>query len=172
MNVSSNILTETANFLRSPSPHLLVPRGTDTAPVDTARRVSVLKTLYTSPYRDRKERNPDRVMGTCGWFVAHECFQQWRESPSSSMLLVSADPGCGKSVLAKYLVDSELSTTESRTTCYFFFKDDLEDQRSARSALCCLLHQLFEQKDILLSNKIVERFEASGGHLTSSFIEL
>lgn len=111
-------------------------------------------------------------MGTCQWFVTHDCFQQWRESLSSNMLLVSADPGCGKSVLAKYLVDSELPTTDSRTTCYFFFKDDFEDQRSARSALCCILHQLFEQHAMLLSNKIVERFEASSGHITGSFVEL
>ncbi|KAK5629214.1 hypothetical protein RRF57_004929 [Xylaria bambusicola] len=88
------------------------------------------------------------------------------------MLLVSADPGCGKSVLAKYLVDHELSTTESRTTCYFFFKDDFADQRSSRSALSCILHQLFEQKEILLTEKIIERFEVHGEALTGSFVEL
>jgi ankyrin repeat domain-containing protein 50 len=71
--------------------------------------------------------------------VAHELFQNWQESRSSRMLWVSADPGCGKSVLVKYLVDSVLGSTESRTTCYFFFKDDFEDQRTVVSALCCIL---------------------------------
>jgi ankyrin repeat protein len=88
------------------------------------------------------------------------------------MLWVSANPGCGKSVLAKYLVDSELKTIESRTTCYFFFKDDFEDQRSAKSALSCILHQLFTKKEELFSDKIVKRFEAYKAHLTSSFDEL
>ncbi|KAG5788225.1 hypothetical protein H9Q69_012706 [Fusarium xylarioides] len=88
------------------------------------------------------------------------------------MLWVSANPGCGKSVLAKYLVDSELKNMESRTTCYFFFKDDFEDQRSAKSALSCILHQLFTQKEELFSDKIVKRFEAYKAHLTSSFDEL
>jgi len=88
------------------------------------------------------------------------------------MLWVSADPGCGKSVLAKYLVDSVLATTESRTTCYFFFKDDFEDQKSIVSALCCILHQLFLQKRILLSETILERFEINGEKFTSSFGEL
>src|SRR4051812_21753198 len=87
------------------------------------------------------------------------------------MLWVSADPGCGKSVLAKYLVDSVLPT-ESRTTCYFFFKDDFEDQRSVVSALCCILHQLFKQKRILLSEAILEQFEVEGEKLTNSFGEL
>jgi ankyrin repeat domain-containing protein 50 len=88
------------------------------------------------------------------------------------MLWVSADPGCGKSVLVKYLADSILATTESRTTCYFFFKDDFEDQRSAVSALCCILHQLFKQNRILLSENILEQFEVEGEKLTSSFSEL
>lgn len=68
-------------------------------------RTVILKTLHTSPYLDRKNRNPDRVPWTCQWFVDQQLFQQWRESTSSSMLWVSADPGCGKSVLAKHLVD-------------------------------------------------------------------
>ncbi|KAH7124515.1 hypothetical protein EDB81DRAFT_600754, partial [Dactylonectria macrodidyma] len=130
------------------------------------------QTLHTSPYLDRKNRNPDRVPGTCKWFVDHDHFQQWRESKSSSMLWVSANPGCGKSVLAKYLVDSKLKTTESRTTCYFFFKDDFDDQRSATSALSCILHQLFTQREDLFSDKIVKRFEAYKAHLTSSLDEL
>lgn len=128
--------------------------------------------LNASPYLDRKEKNPDQVPGTCEWFVNHQSFRRWRESPSSSMLWVSADPGCGRSVLAKHLVDFELPSTRSRTTCYFFFKDDFEDQRSARSALCCILHQLFKQKGALLSDNVIERFETDGEHLTKSFGDL
>jgi ankyrin repeat protein len=88
------------------------------------------------------------------------------------MLWVSADPGCGKSVLARHLVDSELPTTISRTTCYFFFKDDFDDQRSVTSALCCILHQLFTEREILFSNEIVKRFETREKHITNSFDEL
>ncbi|KAK3384177.1 ankyrin repeat-containing domain protein [Lasiosphaeria ovina] len=135
-------------------------------------QIAILKTLHTSPYLDRKNRNPDRVPGTCEWFVNHQLFRKWQESSSSSMLWVSADPGCGKSVLARHLVDSELRTTTSRTTCYFFFKDDFDDQRSAKSALCCILHQLFTQREILFSSEIVKRFEAREIHLTDSFDEL
>ena len=36
-------------------------------------------------------------------------------------LLVSADPRCGKLILAKYLINHVLS--ESATACYFSFKD-------------------------------------------------
>ncbi|KAI1427619.1 hypothetical protein F5Y12DRAFT_791902 [Xylaria sp. FL1777] len=88
------------------------------------------------------------------------------------MLRVSADPRCEKSILAKYLVDSKPPTTESRIIPYYFFEDDFADQRSARGALCYILHQLSEQKGILLISKIIEMFEARNDNLTSSFIEL
>ncbi|KAN0070591.1 hypothetical protein V8E54_011460 [Elaphomyces granulatus] len=141
-------------------------------PARRAKEMEILTRLHKSPYRDRKERNPDRVPGTCEWFVAHELFRDWQESKSSRMLWVSADPGCGKSVLAKYLVDSVLASTDSRTICYFFFKDDFEDQRSIVCALCCILHQPFLQKRMLLSEKIFEQFEMGGERFMSSFDEL
>jgi ankyrin repeat domain-containing protein 50 len=144
----------------------------ENVPVWRAKEMDILKRLDKSPYQDRKERNPDRIPGTCDWFVTHKLFQDWQGSESSMMLWVSADPGCGKSVLAKYLVDSVLATTESRTICYFFFKDDFEDQRSIISALCCILRQIFLQKRILLSEKIFEQFETDGEKFTNSFNEL
>ncbi|OCK88373.1 uncharacterized protein K441DRAFT_589048, partial [Cenococcum geophilum 1.58] len=137
--------------------------------VKKAKKVELLKKLYASPYSDRKDRNPERVEGTCEWFTNHQRFRNWQESEMSNLLWVSADPGCGKSVLAKYLVDTVLPSTASRTTCYFFFKDDLEDQRSAVSALCCILRQLFIQNNALLSNKILEKFEMDGEKLIGSF---
>ncbi|CAK7219974.1 hypothetical protein SBRCBS47491_004032 [Sporothrix bragantina] len=79
-------------------------------------------------YKDRVE---DRIQGTCLWFLRHDHFQRWL-AQESGPLLVSADPGCGKSVLAKYLIDHELSQ-QSATICYYFFKD--QDQNTARQAL-------------------------------------
>lgn len=136
------------------------------------RKRKILKCLKASPYQDRKDRNPDRVPGTCNWFVSHKLFRDWQGSKLSRLLWVSADPGCGKSVLTKYLVDSVLQTTKSRTMCYFFFKDDFEDQRNVVSALCCILHQLFKQKPILLSDAILDQFDTEGETFTNSFGEL
>jgi ankyrin repeat domain-containing protein 50 len=147
--------------------HVTDPPAKD--PAREAKEIEILKRLNKSPYQDRKDRNPDRMQGTCEWFVAHNLFQDWQESRSARMLWVSADPGCGKSVLAKYLVDSVLPTTQSRTTCYFFFKDDYPDQRTVVNALCCILCQLFMQKHILLSEAILKQFEVNGETFTSSF---
>ncbi|KAL7942766.1 hypothetical protein V8C42DRAFT_139381 [Trichoderma barbatum] len=136
------------------------------------RELEVMRKLYTSPYRDRKERNPDRIAGTCEWFMQHHLFQDWNGSTCSRLLWVSADPGCGKSVLAKYIVDSILLTTTTRTVCYFFFKDDFEDQKSIVSALCCILHQLFQQNPFLFSEAILNQLETGGDQVFASFNEL
>lgn len=132
----------------------------------------ILRRLYTSPYEDRKDRNPPRVPGTCQWFTSHELFEEWQESKSSRLLWVSADPGCGKSVLVKHLVESVLRTTESRTVCYFFFKDDFPDQKNIVSALCCILRQLFMQKPRLFSHEILHQFVSGGETFANSFNEL
>jgi ankyrin repeat protein len=127
--------------------------------------------LRTTDYKQHKDRNPVRVDRTCEWFLKHPTFVAWRETTQSSLLWVSANPGCGKSVLAKSLVDNELKSTDSRKTCYFFFKDDNISQRSATNALCALLHQLFSQKPELLK-KALPHFKKNGSKLPQLFTAL
>ncbi|GLI73288.1 hypothetical protein PoHVEF18_001503 [Penicillium ochrochloron] len=110
-------------------------------------------------YKDRVEK---RVEGTCQWFLKHAYFQEWLKKDSGP-LLVSADPGCGKSVLAKYLIDHALP--RSTTICYFFFKE--HDQNTVRQALCALIHQLFSQKPSLIDHA-VPRFRKDGQGLINS----
>ncbi|KAL6857555.1 Ankyrin repeat A protein 2 [Amphichorda felina] len=106
------------------------------------------KSSRDDTYEWYKERVEERVDGTCQWFLKHENFQAWLQQESGP-LLVTADPGCGKSVLAKYLIEHGLpQLTTSTTICYFFFKD--QDQNTIRKALCALLHQLFSYKPSLI----------------------
>ncbi|KAK7978736.1 hypothetical protein PG988_006226 [Apiospora saccharicola] len=126
------------------------------------QKLQFLGSLSPLSCRDRKDRNPDRMENTCEWVTRHPKFQTWHNSSASSFLLVSADPGCGKSVLAKYLVDVVLSKPETRTTCYFFFKDEFDDQRSAINALRSVIHQLFTKKLTLFSDGILRRFQQDG----------
>lgn len=83
----------------------------------------------------------------------HLRYCEWLESANNDLLWISADPGCGKSVLSKSLVDQWLKSNVSTSTidsagnkpyivCYFFFKDN-EEQSSLSTALCAILHQLF-----------------------------
>lgn len=116
----------------------------------------IFQLLRTSDYEKFKARNPDRVDGTCLWFIEHEVYQAWEATDEKRLLWVSADPGCGKSVLAKSLIENELKSTESRSICYFFFKEDNEDQRTIQAALCAVLHQLFTQRPFLIKHALPE----------------
>lgn len=62
---------------------------------------------------------------------------------------MSGDPGCGKSVLSRYLVDEKLQKTNVQSTCFYFFKD-LPGRNDATTALRAILHQLFDQQPALL----------------------
>lgn len=113
-------------------------------------------------YQWYKDLVKSRIDGTCEWFLKHEHFQKWLDQ-DSGLLLVSADPGCGKSVLAKYLIDHGLP--RSATICYFFFKSQI--QNTVRQALCAILHQLFMSKPFLLKHAMAQ-FRGNGDGLINS----
>ncbi|KAL1855493.1 hypothetical protein Plec18167_007085 [Paecilomyces lecythidis] len=110
------------------------------------------QTFKTSPYGQFKNINPNRVKGTCQWALKNERYTRWLESECSDLLWISADPGCGKSVLAKSLINDEFRTLGS-SVCYFFFKDN-DNQRNLETALCAILHQVFDQQPQLLRHAL------------------
>jgi ankyrin repeat protein len=135
-----------------------------------------LNLLYINacPYKESKNRNAKHIEGTCNWFTNHPKFNNWNSSAlatATNLLYVSADPGCGKSVLARYLIE-EVLLRDDRTICYFFFKDDFDDQKSALRAVCTLLHQLFVSRPELLTDAILHRQRAQGKDFFKSFTEL
>jgi hypothetical protein len=123
------------------------------------RLTSATKDTTYEWYKDRVET---RVEGTCEWFLSHDNFQKWSQG-ESGLLLVSADPGCGKSVLAKYLIDNRLPC--SATLCYFFFQD--QDQNTVHQALCAIFHQLFSQRPNLIKHAM-EKYRKNGRGMTES----
>lgn len=127
--------------------------------------------FYNSHYESYKNINPARVEGTCAWFLKHATFQKWKHHEQNDLLWLSADPGCGKSVLSRALIDENLVSTEPVTICYFFFKDN-EEQNKVQKAMCALLHQLFQRHEQLFSKfgiRAVERFQEG---LKGNFEEL
>lgn len=96
----------------------------------------------TTTYENFKNINPERMPDTCQWALKHQTFHHWYENTNDDLLWISADPGCGKSVLARSLIDTDLHRDERVNVCYFFFKDN-DAQNNLFAALCSLLHQLF-----------------------------
>lgn len=119
-------------------------------------------------YEWYKGRVDSRAEGTCQWFLTHDSYTSWLAS-TSGPLLVTADPGCGKSVLAKALVDRDLP--RDATIAYFFFKDQSQDCVS--QALCALLHQLLSSpKGSGLVHYAMKPWESYGPSLASNTDQL
>lgn len=131
----------------------------------------LLETL-ASDYKSDKDFVSERVSGTCEWFFEDRRFLKWRDSDTSRLLWVSAGPGCGKSVLARALIDEKKVCTETTasTVCYFFFKDGQEQRSRSANALCALLHQIFENTSLI--THALPIYERYGKELRYAFSEL
>ena len=129
-----------------------------------------LSTLRTLDYESDKSRIANRVANTCEWFLSHDKYKIWLDETRSRLLWVTADPGCGKSVLSKFLIDRYIRNATSGTTsvCYFFFRDGSEKNQDGTNALCALLHQLFQQKRTLLRHALLD-FEHNKTKLSGLF---
>lgn len=136
-----------------------------------------LQSLCKSDYYKQKQRNPQRATGTCMWFLDHPHYREWTEKQSSSLLWVSGDPGCGKSVLSSFLVDEfveELRSSETASqslVCYFFCKDDNDEQKSGTLVLSAILHQLLKYRPELIDYAMPE-FHSKGKKFTEEFATL
>ncbi|KAK8207098.1 hypothetical protein IWZ01DRAFT_528767 [Phyllosticta capitalensis] len=121
-------------------------------------------------YEGYKLAVPERIPGTCQWFLGQQRYHKWLQE-DSKLLLVSADPGCGKSVLSKFLIDSEFPETGNQI-CYFFFKDGHTDSTSLKKALCALIHQLLCANPALIRKHAMAPFKKSGQALVESDLAL
>ncbi|CAI7629528.1 unnamed protein product [Penicillium palitans] len=130
-----------------------------------------LQTFKISNYEEQKNINPRKVEGTCLWALQSAEYTRWSESSCNDILWVSADPGCGKSVLSRSIIEDHLEMSRPEVTiCYFFFKDN-DEQNHLALALCSVLHQLFSQRPQLLRHAIPS-WEKNGEKLRHEVDEL
>lgn len=133
---------------------------------------TALQKFYIASYEEFRHRNVSPEEGTCTWIFEHPQYREWINQDQSSLLWVSADPGCGKSVLASFLVNHFRQTIEPPAlACHFFFRDDSQAQRSAETALCSVIHQLLSAKPNFI-NYAVDEVQAKGDNLTKELSSL
>jgi ankyrin repeat protein len=137
----------------------------------TDQQKRCLQTFEISSYEEQKNINPRKVEGTCIWALQSAEYIRWSESSCNDLLWVSADPGCGKSVLSRSIVDDGFKISYPEVTiCYFFFHDN-DEQNHLAVALCSVLHQLFSQRPQLLRHAILS-WEKNGEMLREDIDEL
>ncbi|KAI5785476.1 hypothetical protein FPQ18DRAFT_243942, partial [Pyronema domesticum] len=110
-----------------------------------------LQNLYCADYSSYRTNVAMHYRGTLQWILQHKSFAHWLhigETNDSQFLWVSGNPGCGKTVLSRFLLDhTEKSLKAPTRRChvlYFFFEDKYDTQKSAESLLRSVIHQLIE----------------------------
>ena len=107
-----------------------------------------------STYERFKNINPNRVEGMCEWVLKSPEYLRWWDAISNDLLWILADLGCGKSVLAKSLVDGVFVASDLNISIvYFFFKDN-DEQNNLATMLCAVLYQLFSLQLQLLQHAL------------------
>jgi ankyrin repeat protein len=126
-------------------------------------------------YESQKNQNPKRVFDTCLWTLENPKYLEWRDNGEQTLLWISADPGCGKSVLARCIVDEDLPRVfpndSSKRVLYYFFKDTSLEQRSVSRAISMILHQLFMSHPRLIQYAL-PKYKEKGAALFTIFSEL
>lgn len=85
----------------------------------------------------------DCAKGTLEWFPENTTYQSWKGSSASMVLLITAEAGCGKTVLAKHL-SLHLGPIEQPRVpcCYFFFHSRNESSTVANTLFTLLCYLL------------------------------
>jgi hypothetical protein len=137
-------------------------------PVLSDAEIKILQLLHKSDYETYKETIAPRAEGTCTWFLEHPTYLAWLSEAKSSLLWVSGDPGCGKTVLSSFLIDTlkeaGSQSVPPATVCFFFCDDKIEFQNDGSAILSGILHQLFRMNRNLIQHAR-EHFEAKDSQI-------
>lgn len=106
---------------------------------------------------------------TLQWVLQHTYYKRWmqlEDADNSQLLWISGNPGCGKTVLSKFLLDHieafvrDRRASQRQRILYFFFDDKEEKQNSTLSFPRTLLYQMIslipEAIDHITSAKVVD----------------
>ena len=128
---------------------------------------------FYSSYESAKQNVPTRHPGTCEWLLTHSDFVQWANNDGPKLLWISGNPGMGKTVLSKFLVQHFESDPEGEgKILYYFFSDQEESRRSGVSLLRSLIHQCLGRWPGLVKGHIMPAFDAQGENLFGSLSAL
>lgn len=120
---------------------LQIPQSASISEVSQADKDACISSFYLSDYTTKLIEVAKRAPGTCEWVLAHKNFQDWSESESSALLWLSGHPGCGKTVISSFLIES-LRAQPDTTVIYFICDNKHEHFRTKECILRSLLHQL------------------------------
>ena len=122
-------------------------------------------------FGDYEANLPRPADGTCSWVLGCQQYKSWIAKEEATLLWITGDPGCGKTLLSAYLAEHlrSFSLDRNRAEVYFFFCDDtVPTQRDARSIVRCVLYQILQRHRSLLKH-VKARYDIDGAAVANSF---
>ena len=123
---------------------------------------------HGDPKDDKKrieETKGGILVDSYSWVLNNNIFQQWQRNPQIQLLWVKGDPGKGKTMLFRGIID-ELRSSMPKTALlsYFFCQATFSHLNSATAVLRGLLYMLIKQQPSLASH-IYKRYDLAGKRL-------
>ncbi|KAK6339833.1 hypothetical protein TWF718_009224 [Orbilia javanica] len=144
------------------------PESSESLSLDHDRRrvEALLRSIYkhTYQYGEFLGSIPTPLDKTGEWLFKNQSYKTWRDLDEPTVLWVTANPGCGKTVTAKEAIKRLDESQSGRMACHFFFKSGNANQTEWSHALCSLLHQ-FISKENKLSEVVFPDYDIKGDRL-------
>ncbi|KAI8937256.1 hypothetical protein NX059_006465 [Plenodomus lindquistii] len=89
---------------------------------------------------------------TCDWLIKDPRYQQWFNSPNSSLLWCHGKPGIGKSVLASNVIENitaEIGLREDAAVCFAYYNYRDAQLKDLHQIVTALLKQLIRRKPMV-----------------------
>ncbi|KXT06184.1 hypothetical protein AC578_1311 [Pseudocercospora eumusae] len=141
-------------------------------------RAEALKALYwTDPEIDltkaEDRTRAGRTPGTCEWVLENEDFKKWQSAKAPQLLLITGEPGIGKTVLATFLVDHYKKQSASNGSDFsYFFCMNAEARQSTGLGILRGWLLLLLRKRPALCDHLLKDFAVKGEHLFDSIESL
>ncbi|KAH7046077.1 hypothetical protein B0J12DRAFT_757508 [Macrophomina phaseolina] len=108
-----------------------------------------------SSYGTHRNAMPEPVGATCEWVLLNEKPIPYTQSAVPTILWVTARAGCGKSVLAKYLIKKLRADNAAMSVLCLLFQDN---KRNGKNLLCAILDQLLKLPGPTFTNTPISSF--------------
>lgn len=106
-----------------------------------------------------------QALGMCQWVPP--AIASWRRAVAPAMLLVTGEPGIGKTIAATHIVDVLKQDHAHQKLAYFFCNNNISTRNTAESILCGLLW-MFLRADRSLFRHFEKEFKDQGTNFRKS----
>lgn len=147
----------------------MVAKFSPSALNETERSCMVL--FSESDVADFKSNLPRRVEGTCHWILDHPQYVSWVSKQESTLLWITGNPGCGKTILSAYLMehlDAVQPAQWNALVCCYFCSDQIDTQKDAKAILRSVIYQMVRRRRKLIRH-VKSAFEFQGSQVVNSF---